>query len=59
MADPEEIANLVVWLASDQANYVTATTLFVDGGKMQFSPGILSKSSCSNDFSHPLRSSSN
>jgi glucose 1-dehydrogenase len=40
MADPEEIANLVVWLASDQASYVTATTFFVDGGMMQFSPGL-------------------
>jgi glucose 1-dehydrogenase len=40
MADPEEIADLVVWLASDRASYVTATTFFVDGGMMQFSPGL-------------------
>jgi glucose 1-dehydrogenase len=40
MATTEEIAGLVVWLASDQASYVTATTFFVDGGMMQFSPGL-------------------
>jgi glucose 1-dehydrogenase len=40
MADPQEIADLVVWLASDQASYVAATTIFVDGGIMQSSPGL-------------------
>ena len=40
MAQPEEIAHLVVWLASDQASYVTAATFTVDGGMMQFSPGL-------------------
>jgi glucose 1-dehydrogenase len=40
VADPADIANLVVWLASDEAGYVTATTYFVDGGIMQSSPGL-------------------
>lgn len=40
MAKPEEIAGVVAFLASDSATYMTATTLFVDGGMMQQSPGL-------------------
>jgi glucose 1-dehydrogenase len=40
MAQPEEIANLVVFLAGDGASYLTATTIFADGGIMQGSPGL-------------------
>jgi glucose 1-dehydrogenase len=32
LGQPEEIAAAVSWLASAEADYVTATTLFVDGG---------------------------
>jgi glucose 1-dehydrogenase len=32
MGNPEEIAAAVAWLASDQASYVTGTTVVVDGG---------------------------
>jgi len=31
-ADPQEIAWPILWLASDEASYITATTLMVDGG---------------------------
>ncbi len=36
---PEDIARAVVWLASDASDYVTGTTLFVDGG-MTLYPGF-------------------
>jgi glucose 1-dehydrogenase len=32
MGQPEEIASTVAWVASDEASYVTGTTIVVDGG---------------------------
>jgi glucose 1-dehydrogenase len=32
IGEPDDIARAVVWLASDDSDYVTGTTLFVDGG---------------------------
>jgi glucose 1-dehydrogenase len=40
MAKPEEIASVVAFLAGDGASYVTATTIFADGGMMHQSPGL-------------------
>ena len=40
MAQPEEIASVVAFLAGGGASYITATTVFTDGGIMQSSPGL-------------------
>ncbi len=40
MAQPQEIADVVVFLASGKSGYLTATTVFVDGGIMQGSVGL-------------------
>jgi glucose 1-dehydrogenase len=39
IGEPEDIGRAAVWLASDQADYVTGTSLFVDGG-MTLYPGF-------------------
>lgn len=40
IGQPDDIASAVSWLASDQASYVTGTTLFVDGGLMVFAGSL-------------------
>jgi glucose 1-dehydrogenase len=40
MAQPQEIASVVAFLAGSGAGYITATTVFADGGIMQSSPGL-------------------
>lgn len=40
MAKSSEIASVVAFLADDGASYITATTIFADGGLMQSSPGL-------------------
>jgi glucose 1-dehydrogenase len=32
IGEPEDVARTVVWLASDEADYITGSTIFVDGG---------------------------
>jgi glucose 1-dehydrogenase len=40
MARPEEIAKVVAFVAGDGASYLTATTIFADGGIMHSSVGL-------------------
>jgi glucose 1-dehydrogenase len=39
VGDPRDIGNVAVWLASDASDYVTGTTIYVDGG-MTLYPGF-------------------
>ncbi len=39
LGDPQDIATVAVWLASDESDYVHGTTIFVDGG-MTLYPGF-------------------
>jgi glucose 1-dehydrogenase len=40
MAQPEEIADVVAYLAGPGASYLTAMTIMADGGLIQSSPGL-------------------
>jgi len=39
IGEPEDVAEAVLWLASDASDYVTGTTLVIDGGMMLY-PGF-------------------
>ena len=39
IGQPEDIGKVVVWLASDESDYITGTTIFADGG-MTLYPGF-------------------
>ena len=34
-AQPEEVANAILWLCSDQASFITGQSIPVDGGESQ------------------------
>ncbi len=42
IGEPEDVAKVAVWLATDEADYITGTTLYVDGG-MTLYPGFSDK----------------
>jgi glucose 1-dehydrogenase len=39
IGEPEDIGKVAVWLASDESDYLTGTTIFVDGGMLLY-PGF-------------------
>jgi len=40
IGEPEDVARAAVWLASDESDYVTGTTIYVDGGMLLY-PGFI------------------
>lgn len=40
MGKPEDVAGLAVYLASDEASYVTGATYFIDGGMLRFATSL-------------------
>ena len=39
IGEPDDIGNTAVWLASDESDYITGASIFVDGG-MTLYPGF-------------------
>jgi NAD(P)-dependent dehydrogenase (short-subunit alcohol dehydrogenase family) len=38
IGQPEEVAAAVVWLCSEEASFITGSTLVIDGGKLAGAP---------------------
>jgi 3-oxoacyl-[acyl-carrier protein] reductase len=36
VGEPEDIANIALFLASDESNFITAQVISIDGGRMNF-----------------------
>ena len=40
LGDPDEVASVAVFLASDEAAYVTGSTYYIDGGMARWNKGL-------------------
>jgi glucose 1-dehydrogenase len=40
MGQPDEVAEMAIYLASDASSYVTGSTFFIDGGLMRYTKGL-------------------
>ena len=40
MATNDDVAATVLFLASEESNYITGQTIYVDGGKLCYVPGV-------------------
>jgi glucose 1-dehydrogenase len=40
LAEPDEVAGIAVYLASDEAAYVTGSTYYIEGGKTRWNKGL-------------------
>ena len=40
LGEPDEVASVAVFLASDEAAYVTGSTYYVDGGMSHWNQGL-------------------
>jgi glucose 1-dehydrogenase len=40
IGEPEDVGKLAVWLASDESDYITGTTIYIDGGMITY-PSML------------------
>lgn len=49
LGEPDDVAHLVVYLASDKASYITGQTFFVDGGGLKHQPWVRGGSSVATD----------
>ena len=49
LGEPDDVAHLIVYLASDKSSYITGQTFFVDGGGLKHQPWVRGATSVATD----------